>query len=295
VTEAQLAEISQAPPPGPPPETELVGTVERAGTLEVVHIADLNVDYSYQRDLNADLVNKIKDGYDMAVAGAIVVSRRENGSLWVVDGAHRVAGATLAGETEMLAQVLTGLDRQGEAELRLKGNVKRSDKSAERFKAQVAAGWPESLAIMEIVENFDTKLNLSAPDVRHGINAISAVEMIYRRNKGILLTRTFELIRDAFGEIGGKTASVAMIKGVAWLIERHETEMSRPRMVEKMQRDNVDMIERKARSIKLSHGGALWVNYYRAMIDSYNERLPQGSILEWKTQRAGSLGRSQGD
>jgi hypothetical protein len=113
----------------------------------------------------------------------------------VVDGAHRVAGATLAGETEMLAQVLTGLDRQSEAELRLKGNVKRSDKSAERFKAQVAAGWPESLAIMEIVANFDTKLNLSSPDVRHGINAISAVETIYRRNKGILLTRTFELIR----------------------------------------------------------------------------------------------------
>jgi hypothetical protein len=54
-----------------------------------------------------------------------------------------------------------------------------------------------------------------------------------------------------------------MIKGVAWLIERHESEMDRGRVVEKMKRDGVDMIERKARSIKLSNGGALWVNYYR--------------------------------
>lgn len=286
--ERRIVEPSEAPPPGPPPETELVGTVDRVGTLEVVHIEDLNVDYSYQRDLNSDLVNKIKDSYDMAVAGTIIISRRVNGSLWVVDGAHRVAGATLAGEKEMLAQVIVGLDRQTEAELRLKGNVKRGDKSAERFKAQVAAGWPESLAIVEITNNFETKLNLSAPDVSHGINAIAAVETIYRVNKGILLTRTFEMIRDAYGHVGGKVATVAMIKGIAWLIERHESDMDRGRMIDKLARDGVDMIERKARSIKLTHGGTLWVNYYKAMIDSYNERLPESSRLEWKTHRASS-------
>lgn len=280
------AQVSQPPESGPPPETELVGTVERAGTLEVVHIEDLNVDYIYQRDLNSDLVNKIAGSYDMAVAGTIVISRRANGSLWVVDGAHRVAGATLAGEKEMLAQVLSGLDQQTEAALRLKGNVKRSDKSAERFKAQVAAGFTESLAIVEILGNFESKLNISAPDTYHGINAISAVESIYRVNKGIMLARVLEMIRDAFGSVGGKTSSVAMLKGIAWLIQKHEREMDRGRMIDKMSRDGVDMIERKARSIKLTHGGALWVNFYRAMIDSYNERLPEKSKLEWKTNRS---------
>jgi hypothetical protein len=280
------AEISEPPEPGPPPETELIGTVARAGTLEVVHIDDLNVDYTYQRDLNSDLVNKIKDGYDMAVAGTIVVSRRANGSLWVVDGAHRVAGASLAGEKEMLAQVLMGLDQQTEAELRLKGNVKRSDKSSERFKAQVAAGYAESLAIVEILTNFETKLNLASPDAYHGINAISAVESIYRLNKGIMLTRVLEMTRDAFGSVGGKTASSSMLRGIAWLIQKHEREMDRGRMIDKMSRDGVDMIERKARSIKLTHGGAMWVNFYRAFVDSYNERLPEKSKLEWKTSRA---------
>jgi hypothetical protein len=292
----RIVEPTDAPPDGPPPETELVGTVERAGTLEVVHIDDLNVDYTYQRDLNSDLVNRIKDSYDMAVAGTIFVSRRANGSLWVVDGAHRVAGATLAGEKEMLAQVLTGLDRQTEAEMRLKGNVKRADKSAERFKAQVAAGHAESLAIMEIAANFETKINVNAPDAYHGINAISAVETLYRVNKGILLTRTFEMIRDAYGNVGGKTASVAMMKGVAWLITRHEKEMDRGRMIDKMARDGVDGIERRARSIKLSNGGALWVNFYRSMIDAYNERLPVSSKLEWKTSRANAdFGGQAGD
>jgi hypothetical protein len=142
------------------------------------------------------------------------------------------------------------------------------------------------------MDNFETKLNLAAPDAYHGINAISAVERLYRLNKGILLTRVLEFIRDAFGSIGGKTASVSMLQGVAWLIQRHERELDRGRMLDKMAREGPDGIDRKARSIKLSNGGALWVNYYRALIDLYNERLPDRSKLEWKTSRAAQeLGR----
>jgi hypothetical protein len=112
-----------------------------------VKCADLNIDPYYQRDLSRELVEKIKRNWDAAGAGYIVVNRRQNGSLYIVNGQHRVAArmelAVEAGDEsggEIVSQVFNGLTQQQEAQLRLIGNTKRTDTSQERFRAQVAAG-----------------------------------------------------------------------------------------------------------------------------------------------------------
>jgi hypothetical protein len=208
------------------PENEPVsippGTAEtEMGDMEVVAIDDLNVDHAYQRDLDAGLVQRIAAGWDIVASGPIVVSRRPDGSLWIVNGQHRAAAAKVAGETHILAQVksVAGMTpdeaRVYEAELRLKGNTRRTDKSQERFRAQVAARHADSLAIVEIASKFNTRIN-PWNDQKHGIKGIEA-------------------------------------------------------------------LDRKARAHKGAMGGALWTNYYRAMIEIYNTNLPQKSRLEWRT------------
>jgi hypothetical protein len=275
------------------PENEPVsippGTAEtEMGDMEVVAIDDLNVDHAYQRDLDAGLVQRIAAGWDIVASGPIVVSRRPDGSLWIVNGQHRAAAAKVAGETHILAQVksVAGMTpdeaRVYEAELRLKGNTRRTDKSQERFRAQVAARHADSLAIVEIASKFNTRIN-PWNDQKHGINSVSAVERLYRKNNGVLLTRVFEFIRDAFGEVGGAFASVAMLNAIAWLLERHDQEMNRSRMVERLGVEGIEALDRKARAHKGAMGGALWTNYYRAMIEIYNTNLPQKSRLEWRT------------
>lgn len=267
-------------PPGAA-ETEM-------GDIEVVRIDDLNVDHAYQRDLDAGLVQRIAANWDLVASGPIVVSKRPDGSLWIVNGQHRAAAAKVAGETEILAQVKSVSNmtpdqaRVYEAELRLKGNTRRTDKSQERFRAQVAARHPDSLAIVEIASKFNTRIN-PWPDSKHGINSVSAVERLYRKNNGVLLTRVFEFIRDAFGEVSGPFASVAMLSAVSWLLERHDQEMNRSRMVERLGVEGIESIDRKARAHKGAMGGALWTNYYRAIIEIYNTNLPQRSRLLWKT------------
>lgn len=259
-----------------------------AGEFSVVRIDDLQVDHSYQRDLDVNLVQKIARHYDIAAAGPIVVSKRQDGTLWVVNGQHRAAGAKTAGEDEVIAQIVDNSAvpfdeaRQLEAELRLKGNDRRSDKVQERFRAQLAAGYRESIAIVEIAEQFGTRIN-PWPDPKRGINAVSTVEALYRKDHGGHLVRVFEFIQESFGSADGPTVQVGILNAVSWLLERHGAEMDRGRMVERIGHEGIDSLMRQARSHKAAMGGALWMNVYRAMVGVYNERLPESKRLSWRT------------
>lgn len=259
-----------------------------AGEFEVVRIDDLKVDHSYQRDLDVNLVQKIARDYDIAAAGPLVISRRSDGSLFVVNGQHRGAAAKTAGETEVIAQVIdmsgVPLDeaRKIEAELRLKGNTRRGDKVQERFRAQLAAGYRESLAIVEIARQFGTRIN-PWPDSKHGVNAVSTIEALYRKDSGGHLVRVFEFIQEAFGSVDGPTSTTAVLSATSWLLERHDHEMDRKRMVERLGVEGLDALMRQALSHRAAMGGSVWMNVYRAMIGVYNQRLPENKHLTWRT------------
>lgn len=252
-----------------------------AGEFQVVVLDELKVDHAYQRDLSVDLVQKIARSWDIAAAGPIVVSERADGSLFIVNGQHRAAAAKTAGETEIIAQVLHGLDQQSEAEIRLKGNTRRTDKVQERFRAQLAAGYKESLAIVEIAAQFGTRVN-PWPDVKHGINAVSTLEHLYRKDRGTHLVRVLEFLQESFGRADGPVATSASLSAVSWLIERHDQEMDRQRMVERLGVEGMDGLMRAARSHQSALRGSLWMNVYRAMVGVYNERLPEGKRLAWR-------------
>lgn len=254
-----------------------------AGIFELVRLEDLHIDESYQRDLSRDLIERIKHEWDPAACGAIVVSRRVNGDLYIVNGQHRAAAAKEKGLAEILAQVIVGLSSKEEAELRLMGNTRRSDTAQERFRAQVAAGHPESIAIQQIARQFGTRIN-PAPDQKAGINSVGAVEDLYRwDDKGMMLTAVLETVHEAFGYIGGKVASQAMLKGIGWFLDKHRNEIDLRRFRERLAAVGPDHIDRKARSFKGAIGGALWMNYYRSMVEEYNQRLTEGQRLEIKT------------
>lgn len=257
--------------------------VPPSGSFLMVRIEDLHIDTAYQRDISRDLVERIKREWDDAAIGAIVVSCRSNGDMYIVNGQHRTAAAMELGRTEILAQVLDGLDREGEAALRLRGNTRRGDTAQERFRAEVAAGNLQAIAIQEVCREYGTQVNPS-PVTAEGINSVAAVESLYKLDgKGHLLAATLEVIQDAFGAVGGKVASGAMLKAVGWALVKHRDEMDRRRLVERMAAEGVDQIERKARSYRGAVGGALWTNYYRALLEAYNQRLAERQRLEPRT------------
>lgn len=259
----------------------------QAGAIEVVKIDDLHSDNLYQRDLIAQVVENIANEYDIVTAGTIVVSKRPNGDLYIVDGQHRVAGAKLAGETHVLAQVIESMTPEDEAKRRIQGNYKKTDKVYEVFRARVFAKDPVALGITELLAEFDTRINY-VPDFQHGINAVSAVEGIYKLDNGVRLRRILTTLVAAFGDAQGPHANGNLLKSVGWFLDRHSEEADIERLITRMTAEGVGSLTRKAVNMKAVMGGTQWINMYRALVEIYNERLADGNKLEWRTSRSGS-------
>ncbi len=87
-----------------------------ANSMEV-SLADLNVDSNYARELDEAWVETIVSGWDPDLFRNPLVSRRSDGSLWVVDGQHRVETAKRLGFDSVHAIVIPIVDVQKEAYL----------------------------------------------------------------------------------------------------------------------------------------------------------------------------------
>src|SRR5581483_5377546 len=63
------------------------------GKLEYVSKLQLQVDPTYQRSLNDPKRLRIAKDFNWAAFGVLLVARRNDGSLWVIDGQHRLMAA----------------------------------------------------------------------------------------------------------------------------------------------------------------------------------------------------------
>lgn len=258
--------------------------------IKQIPLADLKVDRSYQRDPSQRLVDDIADNWDDVASELILVSDRgerdENqGGLFVVNGQHRTIAARKLGHKKIWARVLdlSDIDDPGKIEsaLRLKTNVRLGDRPLERFKAQIRAGDEESIAITKLLARYDTQIN-SVPTTEEGINSVTGIETLYQLDGGGLLAEILETIKAAFGNIAGRSATIYLLKGVGWFILKHSDETDRQRLIEKLADAGTASIDRRARAHMSVMGGNLWQNYYRAIVDFYNEKLQQRNRLEFQ-------------
>jgi hypothetical protein len=282
-------------------QSEFLTELHANSKIQTVALSKLQIDYTYQRDTSEKLVDEIANNWDVIASELILVSDRGprskdgdvKGGLHIVNGQHRSKAALKKGLTEVDARIidLRKMDDPAsiEAGFRLKTNVRLGDRPVERFKAQLRAGDPESLAIQTLLSQFDTEIN-QTPNIDVGINAVVTIEKIYRVDDGSLLRDTLTLTKDIWKHVGGKAATSPLLYGMAWFIEKHADESDRTRLVAKLESVGLTVLEQRARTIKLTMGGSLWVNYYRAIVEIYNEQLREKKRLSWKTRGSQSLG-----
>ena len=264
-------------------KAELLARVKNMGTIEAVPIASMNFDKAYQRDLRTDFAKKLATNWSTTALGFPLVSRRSNGKLYVVNGQHRIAAATMNGLTEIVCLVISGLSEQEEADLRLAGNVHLSETSLETFRAKVAARYPEALDIMKIVEGYGAVINDSATK-ESGINCIATLESLYANDRGGILVEVLDVVRDAWGKVGGVYTTANILKAIAWMLEQHKDDanFNRSRFVEKLREVGLAALTTRMHTQRAAMGGSQWLNMYRGMVEVYNERLSEVNRLKWR-------------
>lgn len=281
-----------------------VNELHETSEIRQVELSKLRVDKTYQREPSQALVNQIAENWDIVASELVLVSNRGErdpdsgveGGEWLVNGQHRSLAAAQRGDETIWARVVD-LSAEAdpaaiEAAFRIKTNVGLGDRPAERFKAQLRAGDEESLAIVKILDKYDTEINLT-PQPDTGINAVSCVEGIYRWDEGVLLDQTFSVIKQAYGVVGGKQCTSSLMKGLAWFLEKHADESLENRLVERIQNIGYAALDRRARASASTMSGTLWLNFYRVLVELYNDRLTEKSRLSWALKGVSAFGSNK--
>ena len=268
-------------------DVRTLAEVEQTGKIEIVPIEAIQMERAYQRDMSHDWVQRHGEEYDPMKAGTVILNRRKNGSVWAIDGQHRIGAAKYANHTHMLALVFEGLSIQKEAEMRVAFNDRKADTPQDRFRARLIAGDELANDLVRLCTEFETRINPN-PQQGAGLNCVGLLESLFKRDKGMTLTRVFDVIHRAFGSIGGKTGKGDLIRAIAWMLEVNADEkLDLNHLVDRMQAEGTEGILRRAQSHQAAVFGTFWMNTYRSLVEIYNMKLPQSRRLSLRTSARG--------
>jgi hypothetical protein len=178
-------------------------------SLEFRMLAELQVDESYQRSLDTEpsqrLIRRIAQFWDWGLCQPLAVARRQDGSLVVVDGQHRLAAARMRGDIAHLPCVITAYANAGdEAAAFVALNQNRKPlQPLDIFKAAVTAEDETAIAVKGILERAGLRLAPHTnwpfwkPRMLANVNALQAC---YRKHGETVLLVTLGAIAKGFPE-----------------------------------------------------------------------------------------------
>lgn len=180
-------------------------------SLEFRRLAELEVDPSYQRSIDASasqaLIRRIAMFWDWNLCQPLAVAKREDGALMVVDGQHRLAAARLRRDIEDLPCVVTAYRSPGdEAAAFVALNQRRRPLSPiDLFKAALAAEDERARAISRILTEAGLRLaphtNFTAwaPGM---VSNISGIQTAFREKGEKVTAAALTVLAKAFaGEV----------------------------------------------------------------------------------------------
>lgn len=161
---------------------------------------DLKIDSSYQRQTSSSKVNAIIRNYNPKAIGVITLSMRENGDLYIIDGAHRVEALKKMnlGEYDVNSIVYFELSLSDEAELFvLFNNSRTKPKRSDLHKAAVIAGDANSILIDQMLERNGLRIENRPTD--GVVRAIGTLHKVGNKIGIDNLEKVVKILRDAYG------------------------------------------------------------------------------------------------
>jgi hypothetical protein len=146
-----------AAPSFPPP-------IGRRPSIEWVPLDELQIDAAYQRSVEFAAskrhIRKIAEGWDWTLFGMLLVSRRPDDRLFVVDGQHRLEGARLRGDIDMVpCSISRRSGPEEEAKLFIAANrTRRTVATIDDYHAALAAGDPDTVRLNGLIEGAGLKV-----------------------------------------------------------------------------------------------------------------------------------------
>lgn len=251
---------------------------DQPGQLAMIHKDRMQVDDTYQRDATATKIAAITADWSWVACGALIVAQREDGSLWVIDGQHRLLGARRRSDiTELPCLVFQSTGKSVEAQGFLDVNDKRKPINAlQKQRASVIVGDEVATFVAQSIEECGLILTGNA-SVASGIKFVA------------LLKRYAAQDRERFIKILRMCTELSIPKGVRmnsrlfeglWYLQTHINALDDSRFVARLRDIGalrlIDIANRAA--ALLGHGHAK--TYAEGMLQEINKGLRNKFTLE---------------
>ena len=254
------------------------------GGLSWVLAGDVRVP-PYQRVPKPYRVKKIAEGFDPDKLDALKISQRADGSLWVIDGNHRLQAILALGWSDQLVPVrlLRGLSYQQEAALFAAQRDRSDPSAAESFRAALDAGDADAITVRTVCESLRLSVAFTSSrgsGMPRTVHAVAAAWTISRGEGEARLRRILGTVDRAWGAQSGVFAA-QIIRGFNAFFARYERLYDAGRLDMVLARMPFDHFLAQSLSFRTMYGSDSHTAMARAMLALYNKRLSAGKLPEW--------------
>jgi Family of unknown function (DUF6551) len=251
---------------------KVTARVESTADLQWWPIAEMRFSSLAQRGLKPARVDYLVANFDLDQLGYPVVNRRADGSLYVIDGQHRIEALRQLGLGDQLIECVTftGLTEEEEAKRFLRRNDVLPVGAFPKFMIGVTAGEPEPVQIKYIVER--AGLQVSLDNQPGSIHAVGALRRAFRRSPESL-DRGLRLIMNAYGDAG---LLASTIDGFSLFLDRFNDMVDDTALAERLgsARGSVGGLLGRADALRRSTHAALNSCMAAAVVEIWNTGPP---------------------
>jgi len=259
-------------------------TVSHAKTREEHPAESLVRDERVQRALSDGHASRLAQKLDLDAIGTIIVSKRDNGEMVVLDGGHRITALMMSGYGERLVDCVVhhGLDIADEARLFLKYNYKLTVNPIEKFRVAVQSEEPTAVRLDKLVRKHGFIVCQGCPS---SLLCIYSLVQVYEGGRGS--TKVYpKVVDDLLGIIVGawgteRTAIKEVVLGIGYLLLRYP-DIDQERLVAQLAKVKNGPqgiaarchYHREMKAVNSIRDGAI-----KTVVNIYNEGLPKAHKL----------------
>ena len=260
--------------------------------IEHLAVAKLIADPKVQRAIDVTRVGRIVNDFDSRAVAVPIVSRREDGSLHVIDGWHRVQATIAAGNGDdtIMCLVHEGLSRADEAAMFRRLNNTRQVTPVDKFRVRVVEGDEAAVTLNNILTKYGWKAEMSKYNTAFA--AVAAFEGIYKgklAGPGSTVDVCDTLIRVITEAWGHDSAGVRseIISGIGAVLLRYNTRVDIPKLINTLaaHKNGPRGLIGRARGLHEFRGGRLADSTAEILVEEINKqkKKEENKLPDWRS------------
>lgn len=226
----------------------------RPGRLEWIKKERLLVADEYQRGLVESKLSKITAEFDWALFGVLSVAQREDGTLFVTDGQHRLLSTMRHDKIEKVPCYITPVDSMSEEAKMFLGlnTLRKPVTSFDKFKAMSVAEDGDAAFVREFLESRGLTVISEHGDIGpKKVRCIAALLTLAKESRETFMT----VVRVADSFFGNRAGMTAMtVNGLAWLHSNLTEGIESKRFMDRLNMFSPADLDEALRKARVYHG-----------------------------------------